>query len=283
MISTESFSDRLAGARSLLTGVHGIEPRQEYLFVEVTLLALIGAAAVLSFRSLNKKNANNLIHTLGVRWQKVAKATKEIERKTFHLCGLLVPLSYFLSTRLLGYTEEEYLRFCWKVTFCVWGGDIFRVMYPKSIESFPYSLLKGIIRDKEREALSGTCYFSLGCTMAISLYPPSVAITSICWLVLGDMSAALFGVSFGGEACTVKMGREGKKSLEGSVAMFVTCTIVGLVFFAGVKLSDYAVVVGALAATFVELHEPFGLNDNISIPLVSGAVLQAALARVESC
>ena len=38
---------------------------------------------------------------------------------------------------------------------------------------------------------------------------------SILFLVLGDMSAAIIGVSFGGETVSLKLGREGKKSLEG--------------------------------------------------------------------
>ena len=41
---------------------------------------------------------------------------------------------------------------------------------------------------------------------------------SILFLVLGDMTAAIIGVSFGGDALgTLKLGREGKKSLEGYV------------------------------------------------------------------
>ena len=43
------------------------------------------------------------------------------------------------------------------------------------------------------------------------------------FLILGDMSAAIIGVSFGGETCTMRLGRQGKKSLEGSLAMFAVC------------------------------------------------------------
>ena len=87
------------------------------------------------------------------------------------------------------------------------------------------SLLKDIVRDKEMDQLSATSYFALGTTLSLSAFPIPVAVTSILWLVLGDMSAALIGVSFGGEACSIKMGREGKKSLEGSVAMFIVCSL----------------------------------------------------------
>ena len=69
--------------------------------------------------------------------------------------------------------------------------------------------MKKILREKEKNQLSGTCYFSLGCTLAIAIFPSAVATLSIIWLVLGDMSAALIGVSFGGETVSLKMGREG--------------------------------------------------------------------------
>ena len=44
------------------------------------------------------------------------------------------------------------------------------------------------------------------------------------FLVLGDMSAALIGISFG----RIKIG---KKSLEGTLAMFTTCYLIGAVMF----------------------------------------------------
>ena len=117
--------------------------------------------------------------------------------------------------------------------------------------------------------------------MAIWLFPASVSTVSIIWLVLGDMCAALIGVSFGGETVSLKMGREGKKSVEGSLAMFCTCVVVGQIAFFGTNLSEYVVVVGALTATLVELYEPCGLNDNITIPLISCIALQWASSRVE--
>uniref|UniRef100_A0A7S2G5Z1 Dolichol kinase n=1 Tax=Octactis speculum TaxID=3111310 RepID=A0A7S2G5Z1_9STRA len=97
------------------------------------------------------------------------------------------------------------------------------------------------------------------------------------------MAAALIGVSFGGEACSVKLGREGKKSLEGSVAMFVVCTLVGMLVFAEVHLREYAVVVSALVATLTELYEPFHLNDNLTIPLFSSLALAWGFARTVRC
>lgn len=38
---------------------------------------------------------------------------------------------------------------------------------------------------------------------------------------------------------------------------------------------------GALAATLTELHEPFGLNDNLTIPIFSSLAMQWAFSRIQ--
>jgi hypothetical protein len=38
---------------------------------------------------------------------------------------------------------------------------------------------------------------------------------------------------------------------------------------------------GALTATLTELHEPFGLNDNLTIPIFSSLAMQWAFSRIQ--
>ena len=75
----------------------------------------------------------------------------------------------------------------------------------------------------------------------------------------------------------------GKKSMEGSIAMFITCTIIGFIVFMRTNMAEYAIVIGSLVATLVELYEPLGLNDNITIPVISCIALQWGLSRIEAC
>merc|ERR1712228_250099 len=119
--------------------------------------------------------------------------------------------------------------------------------------------------------------------MGIATSPPSIAMASILFLVLGDMSAAIIGVSFGGETVSMKLGRHGKKSMEGSTAMFLVCFLVGSTIFAPVHLREYPVFFGALAATLTELYEPLRLNDNLTIPVFSSLAMQWAFARIQTC
>ena len=273
----------LKDAISLITGLHGEQPSSGRLYLMVLVIFFVGAAFIFYLRTLSAQRTKEFYGSLGVSLKKIAKTAHEMERKTFHLTGLLVPILYEYLMRYHRWTQLEYSTLCWTITTMVWIADSVRVLLPNSMSYFPYSLLSRIIRDKERHQLSGTSYFGLGCTLAISFFPPAVAIVSIMWLVLGDMSAALIGVSIGGETVALKMGREGKKSAEGSIAMFISCFTIGMAAFAETRLAEYAICIGALVATFTELYEPFGLNDNITIPVVSCFALQWALSRIENC
>jgi len=243
------------------------------------LLFTSGVAWILySAFAVSKVEMRKYIKLLGVRVKRVRSAAREIERKSFHLTGLIVPLLYSTMLEHWNWRHRDCVIFFVSGTAFGWCFDIARLMFPVVRRNFP---LGKILRDKEETQLCGACYFSLGVTLAIALFPPEIAMTSIVFLVLGDMSAALIGVSFGGEAVSLKLGREGKKSAEGSVAMFVICFFIGIAVFRAVPLSEYIAFVGAFMATVVELYEPFALNDNLTIPIFSSLAMTWALHRVE--
>ena len=62
--------------------------------------------------------------------------------------------------------------------------------------------------------------------------------------------------------------------------MFLVCFITGMIVFQEVPLCEYGVFFGSLAATLTELYEPFGLNDNLTIPIFSALALHWGLLRV---
>ena len=59
----------------------------------------------------------------------------------------------------------------------------------------------------------------------------------------------------------------GQESLEGSAACFVVCASIALV-----TLNPIIALIGALVATVVELI-PFPIDDNLTVPLISGVVM----------
>ena len=204
-------------------------------------ISLISIVATVAFKRL--KRPGMFIKACGVRARKVQRTMQEIERKTFHLATLLVPIIHQILLWSGDWTNDECVKLCWVITAAGWTADLARVYGPPwARRLFP---LKRLLRESEKNRITGGCYLSLGCTLTMAISPPSITLTSILFLVLGDMSAALIGVSFGGETVGLKLGRHGKKSAEGSAAMLVVCFVVGCVVFGGVELREYPVAIGA--------------------------------------
>lgn len=254
-------------------------PSDQFLTGYMVTLSITALLLLIIIKSLRKQDMRMLLREAGVAVHKVAKTASEIERKVFHLCGLLVPLIYQLLLQN-GWQQRDCCKIVWAITIVGASTDMARIHIPYVQRNWP---LKGILREREINQLCGGTYFSLGCTLAIHFFAPVVAMTSIIFLVLGDMSAALIGRSFGKKFCALGLGPEGKKSAEGSFAMFLVCMLFGCTIFSQVHLREYAVCIAALVATLAELYEPFGLNDNVSIPVLSSLALTFGFARTYSC
>mmetsp|Transcript_36988 Transcript_36988/g.102055 ORF Transcript_36988/g.102055 Transcript_36988/m.102055 type:complete len:278 (+) Transcript_36988:103-936(+) len=251
-------------------------PSEDYLIKLLLSLSIVILTCTVIFKS---SNSRALLEALGVSLRRVKRTLQEIDRKGFHLAGILVPIVHHSLLRL-NYSNALCIEICAAITIVGWCCDLARLCIPAVARNWPG---RSILREKERQQLTGGCYFSLGCTLSIAISPPSIAMASILFLVLGDMSAAIIGVSFGGETVSLKLGREGKKSLEGSFAMFCICFIIGNTIFAEVHLGEYPVFFGALAATITELYEPCRINDNLSIPVLSSLAMQYAFTRIRQC
>ncbi|CAE7721893.1 DGK1 [Symbiodinium sp. CCMP2592] len=196
-------------------------PSQPFLTAYMSVLALAALVFGITIRSLRPQAVRRLLADAGVAMHKVKKTATEIERKIFHLCGLLVPLVYQLLLTH-GVSRSFCVQLCWLITVLGVSADWLRVHVPFVRDHWP---LKSILREKEADRLCGGSYFSLGCTLAIQMFAPVIAMTSILFLVMGDMAAALIGRSFGQSICSIGIGPGGKKSVEGSTAMFMTCFV----------------------------------------------------------
>ena len=103
----------------------------------------------------------------GVPLRRVKSALRELERKTFHLCGLLVPLIH-LALLEGGFRQRTCILMAWAITSVGWSADLARLHIPFVARHWP---LQTILRDHEHEQLTGGCYFSLGCTLAMTVLP----------------------------------------------------------------------------------------------------------------
>ena len=118
-----------------------------------------------------------------------------------------------------------------------------------------------MMRESEIEGeITGATWVFVGSLITIILIPNPYCIVALFFLAVGDTFAALVGMNYP----LIKIGR---KTLSGSIACFVTCSIIGLLFSLGLNTST--IIFGALIATLTELSS-MKINDNLSIPIFSG-------------
>ena len=127
-----------------------------------------------------------------------------------------------------------------------------------------------VFKEKERTRLSSMTLFLLGCFVAFLLFPLKVAFLSVTFLIFGDLTAKVFGF-VGGRT------RFFAKTLQGTLGYLGICFLASYLAFVGGFTPFWLGFVGGAAASFVEAL-PFHVDDNLSVPLLSGTAMTLARA-----
>ncbi len=186
---------------------------------------------------------------------------RELRRKSIHLLGLVVPILYFFTSRDLIIIGVGVL-----VTLAL-AAELLKGVVP-GVRVIFLRIFSPILRSQERRGgLTGATYFLIGSFLCILLFDKTLAIVCLCFLTLGDLCAALIGKQWG------RIKLFSRKSLEGSLACFVVCTAAALL----IGLHPIVAITGALVATVIELL-PIGVDDNVTIPLISGLAMHLLIS-----
>ena len=201
--------------------------------------------------------------------RKLIKIPDELFRKILHfiLLGAYIPLCFAF---------EEW----WMAT--VFSASLIVLLFPALFFAEKIPMFSSFVNERKKGEFKSSMVLAVG-MMALS--------TAICWglfgdryLVLasiyawgvGDALAALVGKKFGKHKITWKIA-DGKKSVEGSLAMFL-CAVVSvfvvLLIQGGISIPLCLGIsaVAALACTFCELCAKNGL-DTVLCPLSAMAVI----------
>jgi dolichol kinase len=182
---------------------------------------------------------------------------RELRRKFFHFAGLF----YILGYRFLPRITVFWIMGILLIFVCLL--DFSRLYYPY-LNRFLFKLFGGLYRPEEEMRPSGLPFTFLGAFLTMFLFPQEkIVLCALGYQVFGDGLATLVGLGFG----KIKIL---KKSLEGSIACFIVCLLIGLIFF------DFKIALSAaFFATIIEmLPIPLPFNDNLAMPLLSALFLK---------
>lgn len=188
-----------------------------------------------------------------------------LARKIWHLSGvLLIVIIYHNMSRDLA------LQVSAAATFLFVGMDILRQHY----ESVNKALLKAfqpIMREHERKTLAGTSYLLTGVLLIIFLFPKDIVVLSLLFLAFADPLASYIGLLYGKDKLI------GNKSLQGSLAAFLTCTIISTIYYYSHNLMTERLfivsIISGLIGAVAELVPIGKLDDNFTLPVSSAFML----------
>ncbi len=186
----------------------------------------------------------------------------EFRRKSVHLFALVIPIGYVIVPEG---PAKLILAACAFIAILI---DILKY-YDKGFRRIFYKIFGNMLRSKEIKRFTASSYIlaaGLICAFAFSKW---VMVTSMVFIILGDVAGAIFGRRFG------KHKTIGNKTLEGSMAFFLTAYF-GAIIFKLIALPVVpwsAIFMGALTAAVLEAL-PLGIDDNLSVPVLTGLLLQ---------
>jgi len=180
----------------------------------------------------------------------------EIRRKIVHMATLIIPIGYELTSK------ETLLTLLLPFFFIYLSVDLLRHFHSGVATLFQKYFFGRVLREEEKSTLMGSTYFLFSTLLTILFFPKPVAIASLLILILSDTAAAWVGKGIG-------KTKVFEKTLEGSLAFFF-CSL--LIVWIYPHLNRFSGSLAALGTAVVEVL-PIPVNDNLSIPLVAGAIM----------
>lgn len=188
-----------------------------------------------------------------------------LARKIFHALGVM--LIFWLYQIL---TRDQGIMALVVATSLVLALDISRLRWPK-LNRLTFTWFGFLLRRDEATKISGISSLLLGVLLIVFLLPSQVTNLAILYLAFGDPFASAIGVVYGKDKILPN------KSLQGFLGAFAICTVISLIYFHVTHILMERWLLGALIGGLIgalsELVAVRKLDDNFSIPVVSGALL----------
>ncbi len=172
-------------------------------------------------------------------------------RSLFHLSGVIIPALYYVSSR------ESAIAFTLLILCAVALIEFLRL--GRRLEM---GAIQQFLKSGELKKPTGSFFYVLGVLAVLLFFSKPVALCSILVLCISDPLSSLAGRFLGRH-------RLAGKSIEGGLAFFLSSSVILWLFGFGAR----AVFLTAAVATLTEFFTPAFLDDNFTIPVVTGAML----------
>ena len=187
-----------------------------------------------------------------------------ILRKLWHMSTGSVGLFIFLHSNQ---SQTFWASVILVIALAGFTMDLVRNKVP-AVNKLVIKFMGPLMRRSEKDGVSGLPFYALGVSLSLFFYSRDIAIVSTMFLVFSDPLSSFFGILYGKDKILPN------KSLQGAVAGFFTCYLITL-FYAmntsalGTHLLLFAIISGLIGSAS-ELVSAFNIDDNLTIPVISG-------------
>ncbi len=180
----------------------------------------------------------------------------------------LRPLAFLLILLYLKLEKRLILVIVGSLTLFFLIPDLLRLISNR-VNRFFFVQVRKIYREKERKKFSSMTLFLLSFFLTLLLFERDIAILGVSFLIFGDFFSKIYGLRFGRTPFF-------EKTLEGSLAHLCSCLMAGYLLQPLVNISLPVIFLGGLTASMVEAL-PLGIDDNLSVALISASVIYITL------
>jgi dolichol kinase len=203
-------------------------------------------------------------------WRLRLRNDLHLARKTWHCgMGVFMALFYGLGTPKVICVFILLLALGFFLT-----AEYARLMFPKW-NAFAIRVMGPLMRKSEVNKVSGTPFYVGSVLLSVAIFPKPIAILSILFLAIGDPMSSIFGITWGHLGPRFSNG----KSLIGTAAGMGVCCLITFLYLLIIGVpavsSVFIALAGGIAGGGAEML-PLEIDDNFSIPLISGLALWVA-------
>ena len=196
------------------------------------------------------------------------------KRSDLHILRKLWHISFGSTCLGLYFAFEMDINFWGYFAICAaflgFLNDLLR-LNNKKYNSLCIKYMGAFMRKSEEDGFSGLPFYALGVGLSILFYQTDIALISIFFLVFADPIASFVGINYGKDKILPN------KSLQGTIAAFFVCYLISMVYLQDLNVSSINMmtfaILGGVVGSLSELASAFHIDDNLTIPVISGGGL----------